>query len=282
MPELLVVMGCISLLTAILLPALASARSRAQRLGCMANQREIVNGVSLFAADNEGRYPASVATVRRGVSWSWQEPTMMTAYRTCFAGQHRSVGQYLNAYIGKASIMFCPSAPCKYSYLQESWDAGDEWDNPETPADPRDMVLGTYCFYWNYVGYLDGGRGPFMGPLGASYRREHSRLLVSDYFGYGYWRSPNAYGSCERLKGAAVTEGSPASSAYWSVSAEDGVMDPEGVKVELHGGYVDGHVERYTPSEVIPMKVSWTPDGSEAVPSWLGKGTFYLPRGGVK
>ena len=280
--ELLVVISCIAVLTAILLPVLASVRSRAQRLACMANQREVVNGLSLFAADNEGRYPDSVATLRHGISWGWQEPTMMTAYQNCFVGQHRSLGQYLNRYIGNAGVMFCPSAPARYRYLQESWDAGDDWDNPQTPADPQDMVLGTYCFYWNYVGHLGQESGPFRGPLGPSYRRKHSKLLVSDYFGYDYWRSPDSWGSCERLNGATVTEGTPASSAYWSVPANQESVNQASLKVELHAGYVDGHVERYGPTQVAPMKVSWTPDGSEAVPSWLGKGTFYLPQNSLR
>ena len=280
--ELLVVISCIAVLTAILLPVLASVRSRAQRLACMANQREVVNGLSLFAADNEGRYPDSVATLRHGICWGWQEPTMMTAYQNCFVGQHRSLGQYLNRYIGNAGVMFCPSAPARYRYLQESWDAGDDWDNPQTPADPQDMVLGTYCFYWNYVGHLGQESGPFRGPLGPSYRRKHSKLLVSDYFGYDYWRSPDSWGSCERLNGATVTEGTPASSAYWSVPANQESVNQASLKVELHAGYVDGHVERYGPTQVAPMKVSWTPDGSEAVPSWLGKGTFYLPQNSLR
>jgi hypothetical protein len=188
---------------------------------------------------------------------------------------------YLHKYIADASIMFCPSAPSKYKYLQESWDAGDEWDNPETTVEDQDMVLGTYCFYWNYVGYLEGDIGPFTGPFGSFYRRDRSKLLVSDYFGYDYWRSPDTYGSCERIKGAAVTEGTSASSAYWSISGEEDNATLEVLKVELHAGYLDGHVERYGPTEVAPMKLSWTPDGSEAFPSWLDKGIFYLPRNGV-
>jgi type II secretory pathway pseudopilin PulG len=290
LPGLLVVIVCISVLTAILLPLLAAARARAKRLLCMTNQREIVNGVSLFAADNDGKYPNPVATSRRGVTWSWLEPTMMTAYGNsvsrpipgCFPGEHRSLAAYLHKYIADASIMFCPNAPSKYKYLQESWDAGDDWDNPETTAEPQDMVLGTYCFYWNYVGYLDGDAGPFIGPLGSFYRRDRSKLLVSDYFGYDYWRSPDAYGSCERIKGAAVTEGSSASSAYWSVSGQDDSATLAVLKVELHAGYMDGHVERYGTTEVVPMKVSWTPDGSEAFPSWLGKGIFYLPQNSLR
>ena len=40
-----------------------------------------------------------------------------------------------------------------YKHLQQSWDAGDDWDHPETSPRP-DPVFGTYCFYWNYTGYL--------------------------------------------------------------------------------------------------------------------------------
>lgn len=177
--------------------------------------------------------------------------------------------------------MSCPSAPYQYKYLQQSWDAGDEWDNPETPVIP-DPVIGTYCFYWNYTGYLGGRRGVFVGPKYLAGGRGQSRLLVSDYFGYDHWRSPTSYGSCERFKRADVTDETWVSSAYWSRPKVDDSISPDTLKIKLHAGYTDGHIEKYKPSEVVPMKVSLTPDGTVPYPNGVGAGTFYLPDNGAR
>jgi len=277
--ELLVVLGIVSVLMGILLPVLGKARRKAGLLLCMRNQREILRAVNLFATDNEGTYPESVATIGAGSVWHWAEPTTMTGCMARSPQIHRSVSAYLRSYIEDASIMFCPSAPSKYKYLQQAWDAGDEWDNPETPTLPpplsaADPVKGTYCFYWNYMGYLEGREYPFKGPRYLAGGRGRSRLLVSDYFGYDHWRSRNAYGSCERFKGANIAEGSLVSSAYWSV-INSGEVGLDTLKIKLHGGYADGHVERYGPAEVTPMWVSIASDGTvrNTIP-----GIFYLPR----
>ncbi|UCG55886.1 MAG: hypothetical protein JSU70_13560 [Phycisphaerales bacterium] len=111
--------------------------------------------------------------------------------------------------------MSCPSVPRKYKYLQQAWDAGDDWDNPETTF-PSDPVLGSYCFYWNYMGFLGYDEPPFRGPQNSLGGRVRSTLIVSDYFGYDHHQSPGAYGSCEKLKGGSFTPGTEVSSAYWS------------------------------------------------------------------
>jgi len=139
--ELLVVISIISILMGILLPALGKVRHQAKVLMGINNQRQIVLAVNFFAMDNDDRYPESTATTTEFGSntWYWQEPMMMTA---CYPGPslaHRSISAYLHSYIADASIMFSPSAPAKYKYLQQAWDAGDDWDNPESTF-PTDSV----------------------------------------------------------------------------------------------------------------------------------------------
>lgn len=205
----------------------------------------------------------------------------------CSFQPHRSMSAYLRSYIRNADILFSPSSPQEYKYFQEAWDAGDDWVNPDAlPPPGLDPVSGTYCFYWNYVGHLGEDEEPFIGPSRPSGGQGQSNLLVSDYFGFGHWRNKNAYGmgnteaygSCKKFKGANVTPGTEVSSAFWSRLASDGNLSLDTLKIRLHAGYTDGHVEKYSASEVVEMWVSSTPDGSTTYSGSGSSGIFYLPQ----
>jgi prepilin-type N-terminal cleavage/methylation domain-containing protein len=273
--ELLVVISIISALAGVLLPALSKVRQQSRTLLGMTNQRQIVSAVSLFAADNDQQYPESVATI--GAEWwNWQEPMMLTGYRARSPRLHRSMSAYLRTYIEDAGTMYCPNAPRRYKYLQDAWNAGDDWDNPQTEP-VEDPVSGTYCFYWNYTGYLEDRDYLFKGPRNPAGGRGQSKLLVSDYFGYDHFRNPNSYGSCERFTGASITEGTLISSAYWSYKDDVVSGAPE---IRLHAGYTDGHVESFSASGTLTMRVIKVPETSEPYPQGdgIGPGIFYLPR----
>ncbi|MBE0537569.1 MAG: prepilin-type N-terminal cleavage/methylation domain-containing protein [Phycisphaerae bacterium] len=271
--ELLVVVAVISVLGAILVPALGKARRQVRSLIGAVNQKQVVGGVTLFSMDNNDNYPESVATVGFGPGWNWSDPMKMTGNHTRSPGMHRSMSAYLRGYIDDAAVMFCPNAPRQYEYLQESWEAGDDWDNPDTsfPADP---VTGTYCFYWNYTGYLTDKPYPFRGPSGSADGRGRSTLLVSDYFGYGHWRSPGCYGSCDRINGASIVQETWLLSAYWST---DGTKNRSELGAKPRAGYTDGHVSTYTADETITMRVSMLADGSVPFASGASAGDIYLP-----
>ena len=204
---------------------------------------------------------------------------MLTGYRKRSPKLYRSMSAYLCRYIDDASVMFCPNAPREHKYLQQAWDAGEDWGNPSAPM-IKGPLTGTYCFYWNYVGFLGGRSGLFRGPrsLSGGYRR--STMLVSCYFGYDHWRSRNAYSSCEKFRSAGLTEETWFSSAYWSGLNSNTNLDT--LKVKLHAGYTDGHVENYCPSEAISMAVIMNRSTAEPYSSGVGPGVFYLPRNGLR
>jgi prepilin-type N-terminal cleavage/methylation domain-containing protein len=276
--ELVVVLSILSLLAGILFPVLHMARRKAQSFHSMNNQRHVVGVVDLFATDNGDRYPPSIAKVGFNQAWNWSDSTKLAGSDLRTPGLYRSVSAYLRSYLPAVDPLHCPSSPRRYQYLQQAWDSSDGWDNPETPVSP-DVVGGTYCLYWNYMGWLGQDKRPFSGPQGPASGRPYSTLLIGDYFGYNPWRTPGAYGSCEPFKGAEAAPETVLLSSYWYEPLEANASP----RIRLHAGYTDGHVAAYSSMDVVPLRViklrtEMVPYGDDEP----GPGIFYLPREAVR
>lgn len=278
--ELLVVIAIIGILLAIILPVFSKVRRQAGQLLGASRLKAVVESVTLYAEDHEGYYPPSVATIGQNPNWGWQEPMVLTGYEKRAPSLHRALSEYLGRYIKNPEMMFCPNAPEEYPYIQEAWEAGDAWDNPDPETRVEDPVFGVYCFFWNYVGYLDEQRR-FVGPRRMSEtRRGIGRMLVSDYLGFNHWRADGKFASCEKLRDSSVSKGTAVSSDFWSQFPEgDGFTTAgEDLGISLKGGYVDGHVESYLPENTTAMRVSTQPDGSRPYRDDLkGPGIIFVP-----
>ncbi len=266
---MVVVISIIALLLTIISPALIKARFKAKNFISSNNQKQFAISLMLYAADNRDRLPDSVAVISSGPTWNWHDPRKLVTSHSLHSGSSRSVAQYLNSYLTDHQIINSPHVPTKDNIISNLWQQGDSWDHPDTFM-PDDQFVGSYCLYWNYMGCFDKqANKKFYGPTSLYNSKKYSKLLISDYLGYGHWTQKQVFGSSVKFKGSDKTDDRDNFISWW---AGKKTMP----NIVLQAAYLDGSVKNYSSADTIALWIAMSPHGRKIYDENLGMGPGML------
>ena len=106
--ELLVVIAIIAILAALLLPALARAKAKAQRISCTNNLKQVGLAMRTFAIDNDGSMPMQLPASQGGASEELTTQRAITPNQLTSRGASKIFLACSNE-LSTPKILFCPS-----------------------------------------------------------------------------------------------------------------------------------------------------------------------------
>tara|TARA_Y100001933_G_scaffold42660_1_gene39792 strand:- start:9119 stop:9850 length:732 start_codon:yes stop_codon:yes gene_type:complete len=143
--ELLVVISIISLLVAILLPALASARKAARLTACASNVRQMGLALNMYAQDNDRHLPE--VFINTSSVKPWDSINIWFSWASTYKG-YRSVGiLYDQDYMQSWNALYCPSQR-ETRYMQSGYNINFPQDNGGATS--------TRCSYNIMYQWIDG------------------------------------------------------------------------------------------------------------------------------
>jgi len=104
--ELLVVIAIIAILAAMLLPALAAAKRRAQKISCVNDIRQDGVSIRIWEGDNGDKYPQAVSTASGG---AMEYVPANAAYVTANGGGVGNYWMVMSNQLSTPKVVYCPS-----------------------------------------------------------------------------------------------------------------------------------------------------------------------------
>jgi prepilin-type processing-associated H-X9-DG protein len=149
--ELLVVVAVISILAALLLPALRGAKAKAKEAACQNNLRQLHTYIALYADDFNGYLPDAYGIFQRTWNdWTWD------------GFLHHRLRGYVDR---RHSVYLCPGWPPDKPYISSGldWQVVGTPDDPSagpSPGTPRNFGEGYQYTAWEWTVSIFGTNAP--------------------------------------------------------------------------------------------------------------------------
>jgi prepilin-type N-terminal cleavage/methylation domain-containing protein len=232
--ELLVVIAIIAILAAMLLPALAAAKRKAQRINCVNNLKEVNLAFRVWEGDNQDRYPMAVTAANGGA----QDYIAQTANSGAPSALNPGVVFLVTSNeLSTPKILLCTSDNF-HTTAATNWNPLDLLGTTIAPpaAAPKQNGIGKISYFINGDATEDDPQAIIIGDNNIGNQQTSSSSTPS-----AYAFNANAVGSgpkqviAQQLTGAAFTT----ANSYWSWTTD------------LHSkvgnlGIADGSVQQVT------------------------------------
>jgi prepilin-type N-terminal cleavage/methylation domain-containing protein len=140
--ELLVVIAIIAILAAMLLPALAAAKRKAQKISCTNNLKQVGLATRIWEGDNNDRYPMSVPSASGGAS-DWVQHGTTAAVKGLVPAM---VFMVMSNELSTPKVIYCPSDNL-HSTFATNFNPGDVLGNTTYPPTTTQAALGKVSYF---------------------------------------------------------------------------------------------------------------------------------------
>ncbi len=174
--ELLVVIAIITILAALLLPALGGSKESSKRVQCASNVRQLGLAASIYVDDNANYYPVAYCyNSNYTISYAWDFTTYLTGQKQTipgllWAGKTTIQVQQCPSFIGNANWMTDPATGYNYN---TSYIGHGQLESIPTPAKSSDMLHPANTVVFGDGQYSDGAdkfmRAPYPNPGDAGF-----------------------------------------------------------------------------------------------------------------